>query len=179
MSLENHEFGRKVSGSPSVSLDSVKSGSGARLYAKENQIAENKRDDKLVARFKAGDESALGEIMSLYKDRVFRYAFSIIYNEADAEIITQETFIKVYQHLMGFEQRAAFSTWLFLITYRLALDRLRHKKVDSERFVSVEAIEHPKMDLKKMPEDAFLSNAPSPSAQMDMKEFMHAIEGSM
>ncbi|MFO0357725.1 MAG: RNA polymerase sigma factor [Sphingobacteriaceae bacterium] len=60
--------------------------------------------------------------------RVFNTAISLLQNKEDAEDITQDVFIEVYQSLDKFRQQANISTWIYRITVNKCLDLLRKKK---------------------------------------------------
>jgi RNA polymerase sigma-70 factor (ECF subfamily) len=76
-----------------------------------------------------GDPSALGGIYDLYGERIFRYAFRMLGNRADAEDVTAETFLRVLRRSRELRADGAFRTWLFRITRNLCIDRLRQHKL--------------------------------------------------
>jgi RNA polymerase sigma-70 factor (ECF subfamily) len=80
-------------------------------------------DAILVQRFNAGDETAFVEIMSRYRHRLLSVAFSLLHNHADAEEITQDTFIRAHRGLVKFRGDAALATWLHRITLNLSRNR--------------------------------------------------------
>jgi RNA polymerase sigma-70 factor (ECF subfamily) len=55
---------------------------------------------------------------------LFRVAFRITGNEADAEDVVQEAFLRGYQKLETFQSRSSFGTWIYRIAVRCALDRM-------------------------------------------------------
>ena len=59
---------------------------------------------------------------------VYNTAISIVQNSEDAEDITQEVFITVYEKLAGFREEALLSTWIYRITVRKAIDHEKRKK---------------------------------------------------
>jgi RNA polymerase sigma-70 factor (ECF subfamily) len=61
-----------------------------------------------------------------HDQRVYRMARAIVRNEADAEDITQETYLRAFEHLEQFEGRAQFATWLLKIAMNEAIARYRH-----------------------------------------------------
>ena len=84
--------------------------------------------DDIVGRARAGDHAAFRELVEAYSRDVFRLAFRITGNEEDAEDTVQETFVRAYQKLGGFEARASFSTWLYRVTANTAIDLLRKRR---------------------------------------------------
>jgi RNA polymerase sigma-70 factor (ECF subfamily) len=63
---------------------------------------------------------------------VFRAAFRIVGNEADAQEIVQEAFLRGYQRLEGFEQRSSFGTWIYRIAVNCALNRVGKTEIAAE-----------------------------------------------
>jgi len=84
----------------------------------------------LVAKAKAGDNSAFSELVEHYERRVFRMAKQITQNEEDAEDVLQETFLKAYSHLGDFQGNSKFYTWLVRIAVNEALMKLRKRRSD-------------------------------------------------
>jgi RNA polymerase sigma-70 factor (ECF subfamily) len=82
----------------------------------------------LVARLKQGDESAFSTIVETRKDLVYNTALGLLQNTGDAEDITQEVFIKVYESVHQFKGESAFSTWLYRIAVTKSLEMIRNRK---------------------------------------------------
>jgi RNA polymerase sigma-70 factor, ECF subfamily len=78
----------------------------------------------------AGDKEAYGALVVRHSHSLFRVAYRITGNEADAEDAVQEAFLRGYRKLEGFESRANFSTWIYRIAVHCALDRVRHRRGD-------------------------------------------------
>ncbi|TDI43557.1 MAG: RNA polymerase sigma factor [Acidobacteria bacterium] len=96
--------------------------------------------DEVVGRARSGDQNAFRTLVEAYSRDVFRLAFRITRNEQDAEDTVQETFIRAYQKLDGFEARANFGTWLYRITANSAIDQLRRKKRHEDRSVPLDEV---------------------------------------
>ena len=77
-----------------------------------------------------GDQNAFGEIVEIYKDKVFQIAFRMLGNRHEAEDIAQEAFIRAYVNIESFNMNLKFSTWLYRIATNLCIDRIRKKKPD-------------------------------------------------
>jgi len=86
-------------------------------------------DRELVRRAQAGDKEAFEELVRRNQQRVFAVAGGILRRREDVEDIAQQVFVKAYFSLKRFDQRAAFSTWLYKITVNECWDLLRKKKV--------------------------------------------------
>src|SRR5713101_1990599 len=86
-------------------------------------------DRELVRRAQAEEKDAFEELIRRHQHRVFAVAGGILRKREDAEDIAQQVFVKAYFSLKRFDQRAAFSTWLYKITVNECWDLLRKKKV--------------------------------------------------
>ena len=95
----------------------------------ENQAREAAIDSGLVRKFVSGDESAFTEIVNRYRGRIHGLTMNLLRNAADAEEITQDTFIRAYRGLANFRGDSSLSTWLHRIVVNAALDRLRRRAV--------------------------------------------------
>ncbi|MFO0759022.1 MAG: sigma-70 family RNA polymerase sigma factor [Byssovorax sp.] len=85
-------------------------------------------DRELVDQAKAGDSSAFGTLVQRYQRRIFRLAFHLVRTGAEAEDVTQETFVRAYQALDRFDGRSEPFTWLYRIAVNLSLNTLRSRK---------------------------------------------------
>jgi RNA polymerase sigma-70 factor, ECF subfamily len=86
-------------------------------------------DRELVSRAQREDKGAFEELIRRHQQRVFAVAARILRKREDIEDISQQVFVKAYFSLKRFDQRAAFSTWLYKITVNECWDLLRKKKV--------------------------------------------------
>lgn len=85
-------------------------------------------DRELVRRAQADDKEAFEELVRRHQHRVLAVAGGILRRREDVEDIGQQVFVKAYFSLKRFDQRAAFSTWLYKITVNECWDFLRKKK---------------------------------------------------
>lgn len=83
---------------------------------------------ELIHRLKNGDPSVFTDIVTQWQNMVYNTALSIVQNETDAEDITQDVFIEVYEKAEQFRGDALLSTWIYRITINKALDLQRKKK---------------------------------------------------
>lgn len=74
-----------------------------------------------------GDHNAFGEIVEIYKDKVFQICFRMLGNRQEAEDLAQEAFVRAYVNIRSFNIQMKFSTWLYRIATNLCIDRLRKK----------------------------------------------------
>jgi RNA polymerase sigma-70 factor (ECF subfamily) len=85
-------------------------------------------DEEIVERVKSGDTALYEIIMRRYNQRLYRVARAILHDDAEAEDVMQDAYVRAYQHLDQFAGRAAFSTWLTRIAVHEALSRLRSRQ---------------------------------------------------
>ncbi|HXW62146.1 MAG TPA: sigma-70 family RNA polymerase sigma factor [Candidatus Acidoferrales bacterium] len=94
------------------------------------QAGEKKVDDReLVHLSQQGDEAAFEELVRRHQQRVFALVAGILHRSDDVEDIAQQVFLKAYFGIKKFDQRAAFSTWLYKIAVNECWDYLRKRKV--------------------------------------------------
>jgi RNA polymerase sigma-70 factor (ECF subfamily) len=89
-------------------------------------------DEELVRWVVSGDTSCFEVLMRRYNRRIYRAARAILRDDAEAEDVAQEAYVKAYQHLAQFEGRASFSTWLTRIAVNEALARVRKRSRNEE-----------------------------------------------
>jgi RNA polymerase sigma factor (sigma-70 family) len=77
------------------------------------------------------DQKAFEKLMSRYKDSIFFMVLKMIHNRDDAEDITIESFSKAFNSIDKYDQRYAFSTWLFRIATNNCIDFIRKKRLDT------------------------------------------------
>jgi RNA polymerase sigma-70 factor (ECF subfamily) len=93
--------------------------------AREREDAER----SLVARARKGDREAFRGLVERHQGRALALARRLLRDEAEAEEVAQDAFLKAWSALPGFRAEASFGTWLHRIVYRRALDRLDALKV--------------------------------------------------
>jgi RNA polymerase sigma-70 factor (ECF subfamily) len=86
----------------------------------------------LIERLRAGDATALEAAMEGFAPRVYRLAYGITRNEADAEEVVQDVFLSLFRKVGAFEGRAALGTWIYRITVNAALIKRRGKRAELE-----------------------------------------------
>jgi len=84
-------------------------------------------DEEVVERVKAGDTALYEIVMRRYNQRLYRVARAILHDDAEAEDVMQEAYVRAYQHLHQFAGLAPFSAWLTRIAVHEALARLRSR----------------------------------------------------
>ena len=95
-------------------------------------MVEHESEQALIDRLRSGDTSALGPLMDRHASRVYRLAYGITRNDADAEEVVQDVFLTLVRKIEGFEGRAALSSWLYRVTTNAALIKRRGKRREVE-----------------------------------------------
>ena len=83
---------------------------------------------ELIELLKRKDEYAFKAIVEQWQDMVYNTLLGIVQNETEAEDLSQDVFIKVYENISSFKGESKFSTWLYRIATTTALDHLRSKR---------------------------------------------------
>ena len=87
------------------------------------------KEKEYITRTLQGEQQAFACLVNHYKDKVFALAFRIMRQRELAEEVTQDIFVKVFQHLTSFKENAAFSTWLYRIAYNTSISAIRKRKI--------------------------------------------------
>jgi RNA polymerase sigma-70 factor, ECF subfamily len=92
-------------------------------------------DAQRIAQALAGRTEAFGQLVLKYQDRLFNSVVHMIGNAEDARDIVQEAFVQAFLKLDSFQQRSAFSTWLYRIAFNAAAShrRRRHPTASMDR----------------------------------------------
>ncbi len=85
-------------------------------------------DVELVAQLQDGSEAAFRTLVDRYQARVYRTVFSLLRNAEEAEDVSQEVFVEVYQTIGRFRGDAVLSTWLYRLATSRALKSLRRAR---------------------------------------------------
>ena len=104
------------------------------------QSSDHSKDASLIARMRAGDESAVTELDATYRARIQQLAMRYVKTPEDAEEVAQDVLMKVYRRIDAFRGDAALSSWIYRITFNTAMSRLRSQR-------SMTYFEIPEQDL--------------------------------
>jgi len=99
-------------------------------------------DEELVQCVLAGEKHLFEVLMRRYNQRLYRVTRAILRNDGEAEDVTQEAYVRAYQHLDQFAGRASFATWLTRIAIHEALARAQRRQRNEE----IDAMEEPRRD---------------------------------
>ena len=90
---------------------------------------------ELVRKAQTGSEEAFGALMRSHYEPVFRLVQAVLRDEHAARDVCQEVWLTVWKHVATFRGDAKFSTWLYPIATRRAIDHLRRRKRWYDRFI--------------------------------------------
>jgi RNA polymerase sigma-70 factor (ECF subfamily) len=82
---------------------------------------------EILARAQAGEHAAFAQLYALHKRRVYSLCLRMLGNVAEAEDLTQESFLQLHRKIATFRGDSAFSTWLHRLTINVVLMHLRRK----------------------------------------------------
>jgi RNA polymerase sigma-70 factor (ECF subfamily) len=85
-------------------------------------------DVELIHRVQAGETEAFDELMKRYAASVYKVTYSLTRNHADADDLSQETFIRAYRAIARFDERFQFYTWVRRIAVNLCFNHLKRAK---------------------------------------------------
>jgi RNA polymerase sigma-70 factor (ECF subfamily) len=85
-------------------------------------------DKKLVELTKNGDQKAFSELVLRHQQGLLRLCLRFVKDLDMAKDVAQESFIKAYERIASFEERASFKSWLFQIAINTAKNKLRSKR---------------------------------------------------
>jgi RNA polymerase sigma-70 factor (ECF subfamily) len=85
-------------------------------------------DAELMLRVKDGDGTSFGVLLEKHRASVIHFVYRLVQEQAIAEELSQEVFLRVYRSRSSYEPTAKFKTWLFRIATHLALNWLRDEK---------------------------------------------------
>lgn len=125
-------------------------------------------DAELVRRALARDEAAVRAIMQANNRRLYRLARGILRNDAEAEDVVQDTYVRAFTHLEQFRGDSSLSTWLSRIAMNEALGRLRRQRPG----VEWSTLEKSEAQIIPFP----LASQDDPEKSMAQREIQHVVE---
>ena len=99
-------------------------------------------ESQIIAQCQKGDKTAFRWVVQTYQRMVFSLALKMTADEEEAKDVVQETFIKVWLGIGGYDAQRSFATWLYTIASRLCLDHLKSAK-------TVSAMPHDEQTLQR------------------------------
>ena len=86
-------------------------------------------DEALMDNLRQGDMQAFDELYKRHRQPLFNFVCRLLQDEALAEDVFQETYMRVLENADRFKPRAKFSTWLYTVAHNLCMDELRRRKM--------------------------------------------------
>lgn len=99
-------------------------------------MSEDKQEILLIEKAKNGDIEAFESLIRQSEKIVYNIAYRMLNNSEDVKDISQEVFIKVYKNLKNFDEKSAFSTWIYRIAVNTCIDEIRKRK--GKQTISIE-----------------------------------------
>src|SRR5437763_3911843 len=85
-------------------------------------------DEEVVRRVLEGETALFELIMRRYNQRLYRVTRAILRDDAEAEDVMQDSYVRAYEHLSQFAGRSLFATWLTRIAIHEALARVQRRR---------------------------------------------------
>jgi RNA polymerase sigma-70 factor (ECF subfamily) len=104
-----------------------------------NELSNTDQDWELVQQIRRGNPELFHELVHRHESAIYRGAMAILGNTADAEDVTQETFLRAFRRIHQFRGEAKFRTWLIQIAVNIARSKLR--KMQQEHRKGLENLE--------------------------------------
>jgi RNA polymerase sigma-70 factor (ECF subfamily) len=95
---------------------------------RDTAAAENRQEAELIEKIRAGCQTAFRHVVEKYQDRIYRTAYGILRDAADAEDVSQEVFTKVWFGIRAFNGRSSLYSWIYRIAVNECIGRLRKKR---------------------------------------------------
>ncbi len=118
---------------------------------------------ELMTRLKNGDMLAFDRVYELYSHKLFSFVFKILKNEADADDIVQEVFVKIWESRHKLEDHKLLNSYIFTIAYNNSIDLIR-KRINNTKYLE---------NLKKF---ASINVSATIISQIEFNELNHQAE---
>ena len=130
------------------------------------------RENEIIAKVVAGDVNAYAELVEEYQTRVYNLALKMLANDADAQDIAQEAFLKAYRALDMFRGESGFSSWMYRLTTNLCIDFLRKEK--KNRTDSITVVRNDEPEEQEIPDLRY-----NPETELERQELRGAIRSAL
>jgi RNA polymerase sigma-70 factor (ECF subfamily) len=128
-------------------------------------------DAEIMLKLSAGDMAAFDFLLAKYRRPIIHFMYRMVHNEAVAEELAQEVFLRVYRSRETYRAEARFSTWLYRIATNLGVNHARDTR--HERSASTVYLDEPDAESGSTPDVADLT--PGAEANILRRERMAAI----
>ena len=126
---------------------------------------------QIIASILAGNTHLFHDLIRPHERSVYAMALSLLHNEADAEDVAQEAFLKAFRNLGKFRGESKFSTWLISITLNEARGRLRSRKN-----VKLESLDEPREGQGTVTPALLRDWREIPSEALERQEIRHMLQ---
>lgn len=126
-----------------------------------------------IEQAQAGNDDAFGKLVDAYGARILTHLYRLTRSRADAEDLTQETFIRAYRYLNRVDADRPFKNWIYRVATNIGLNALRSKRRRGE-IVSLDSY-----DREPILRDAFVSKVETGSERVERNELRHALGAAM
>jgi RNA polymerase sigma-70 factor, ECF subfamily len=127
-------------------------------------------EPELIGRLKNGDTRAYAQIIDSYQEKILNLCYAFTHNRQDAEDVTQEVFIEVFQSIYRFRGEAKLGTWINRIAVNRSLDLLRKKK-RKKRMAQMRSM----LSFHDFTEEPIASAEASPEYTFEQQERAHLL----
>src|SRR5882757_1910036 len=128
-------------------------------------------DSEIMLQLRAGNMAGFDYLIAKYRKPIIHFMYRMIHNQAVAEELAQEVFLRVYRSRETYRAEARFSTWLYRIATNLAVNHARDTK--HERAAQTIYLDEPDLETGSMPDVA--DATPSAEADLLRRERFNAI----
>jgi len=128
-------------------------------------------DAEVMLELRSGNMAAFDVLLAKYRKPILHFMYRMVHNQAVAEELAQEVFLRVYRSRETYRAEARFSTWLYRIATNLGVNYARDNK--QERTASTVYLDEPDAETGTTPDVA--DSTPSAEAEMLRRERMKAI----
>jgi RNA polymerase sigma-70 factor, ECF subfamily len=128
-------------------------------------------DAEVMLRVRDGDDTGFGILVEKYRRQIVHFMFRMVHNQAIAEELAQEVFLRVYRSRQTYRAEARFSTWLYRIATNLGVNHARDTK--HERTAQNIYLDQPDPETGTTPDVA--DSTPSVEQDLVRQERMSAI----
>ena len=95
------------------------------------KLFENISDSELAYKIKAGEKNAYQELFERYAPRIYQFSLSYLKNQADAEELVQDVFLKIWEKRDTLDQSKNIKSFIFKIAVNTIYDFIRHKNIEN------------------------------------------------
>ena len=145
-----------------------------RLFGEGKGSLESVPDEELMLRFGEGDRAAFGELVRRHEGPIYRYILRSVNNQARAEELVQDLFLRVCKAAKRYSSSAKFTTWLYTIARNLCIDNAR--KSSKRNHLS---LDHKEEDGKSLLERTADVGEQTASSWVLRKEFRAHLEEAL